>query len=226
MALAVLVAACSGGDSATTAPPQAETSASAATAVPTSAGPDAACHPTVARADCSIVVVLLDDPIDLAGAEQFAAQHSAYLNALYRVDPVCVTKDFPMMLGTDLGETASRRVYWEADARLDRITADRNAGLVPPATMGGFDVVIDQRIRDEWRLAQEPGVSFDALALWIGDAEARSLEGAFIVELPIKGTDYWRYDHTAAQGEITMNRNYEPPPLLPTQDPGCVALDG
>jgi len=183
VALVLLVAACAAATSSETPPP--ETSASPQT-TPTSIRVEPDCHPTVARADCRIVVVLLDEPIDLDRAEGFAGGHSAYLNALYRLDPVCVAKDFPMMVGADLGETASRRVYWEAEARLQRIADDRAAELIPPVTMGGCDVVIDQRIKDEWRLAQEPGVLFDALALWVGEPEARQFEGSFIVELPMR----------------------------------------
>lgn len=180
------------------------------------------CHPTSPTADCTLAIVLLDEAVTLPQAEAFAAEHAAYLNVIYRVDPVCVTKDFPTMAATDLGQTASRRSYWEAEERMDRIAQARNDGFAPPVTIGGFNVTIDSRMSDEWRLAQQPGVLFDNLGLWIDEAAAARLAGDFAVDSP----DHWRYTHSEDLGEIALDRHYEPPSLAAITDPGCVASDG
>ncbi|MCP3975862.1 MAG: hypothetical protein GY720_15385 [bacterium] len=178
------------------------------------------CHPRNDREDCTLVIVLMDPPVDLAAAEAFASEHQAYLNVLYRIDPVCVPKDFPIM-GQDLGETPSRRSYWEADKRTDRIAEDIGAGLVPPPTIGGFDVVIDQRISDEWRFARMPGVLFDNVGLWIDAAGATALAADYRVEFP----DHWRYEHGDGQGEIALDRHYDPPSLATSDEmDDCVAV--
>ncbi len=179
------------------------------------------CHPTNEREDCTLVIVALDTPIDLAGAEEFAAEHHAYLHTLYRVDPVCVAKDFPIMGGSDLGETPSRRTYWEAEERMRRIAADRAASLVPPATIGGFDTVINQRMSDEWRFAQMPGVLFDSLGLWIDQRGAQDLALAYRIDVP----DHWRYEHAEGRGEIAVDRHYDPPSLATTDEADdCLAV--
>lgn len=220
LAAAVLFTACATGDSSSSAPASSDPPGSSSSTPST-----VDCHPANDREDCRLAVVLLGEPIDLVAAEKVAADHNAYLNALFRVDPVCVTKDFPMMPGSDLGDTASRRVYWEAEARLARIAADVGGDLVPPPTMGGFDQVIDQRIRDEWRLAQQPGVMFDSRVLWLDEANAMRLADDFTVELPELGGDFGRYTHREGRGEIRVDRYYEPPALLPITDPGCVGVE-
>lgn len=180
------------------------------------------CHPTNDREDCTLVIVTFDEPVDLATAEAFAEEHNAYLNLLYRVDPVCVAKDFPIMGGFDLGETPSRRTYWEAEARMDRIAHDIGADLVPPPTIGGFDVIINQRMSDEWRLARQPGVLFDSVGLWIDGAGATALASEYTVDFP----DHWRYEHAEGRGEIALDRGYDPPSRGVAVDPGCIGSDG
>ena len=218
----LLLSACGPSDAGDPGSPAAEPSVDSS-ANADSGGPG--CHPTNDRDDCVVAVVLLGAPVDLQGAEELAEDHNAYLNALFRTDAVCVTKDFPMMPGYDLGETASRRVYWRADERTARIESDQLLDLVPPPTMGGFDTVIDARILDEWQLALAPGVLFDSVVLWIDRAGAEELLGRFDVELPAMGPNFGRYDHREGRGEIRVDRDYEPPPLEPVADPGCVATE-
>ncbi len=182
---------------------------------------EAGCRPASPRADCTLAIVFLDAPITLAEAEEFANRRNAYLNVLYRTDAVCVAKDFPFSPGVDLGETASRRAYWEAEDRMKRIARARSDGFVPPVTMGGFNLVVDARMSEEWKLAQEPGVLFDNLGLWIDSAGAAELAGDYTVDFP----EFGRYEHSEGRGEVAIDRHYDPPSLLPVADPGCVAAD-
>jgi len=216
--LCLLVVACS-PSTATSAPPEPSVS-------PSTAPLPGPCHPANTRQDCTVAVVLLNEPVTLAVAEAVATDAGPYLNALYRVDPVCVPKDYPISPGSDQGETPSRRIYWQADERMARIAADRRDGLVPPPTIGGFDSVIDARMEAEWRFAQMPGVEFYALVLWVDDAGLAQLEDEYTVETYELGGDFGRYTHSEGRGEIRVDRDFEPrpPPLGEIDD--CEASAG
>lgn len=104
---------------------------------------------------CETRVVELAAPLGLDDLRDLAADADGAVLALWRVEEVCVP-DEAGASPPGARTRGSALAYADADRKTPRLPGS------PPTTDGGRSLARERRYAEEWRLAQEPGVTFSA----------------------------------------------------------------
>ena len=160
MALIAIGGACSTDDGTDRLEPGPTVIATEAPAVIATETPSATPPVACAENACDVIAVEFDVPLSLEQVLDLAVTSRTAVVALWRTDPICVTKVGSPPATTPGGDReASQFAYVDAD-HLRRVQDD-----APPATDGGWSLAIRDRFVEEWRAATDPGVRFAGAAL-------------------------------------------------------------
>jgi hypothetical protein len=143
---------------------------------------------------CTLVGVVLAEPMPLDDALAVAEGFGGEAIAVYRTDVVCVPDISYQAFPPDPPEMVSSRfAYVDAEGIRERRLEANNAGLSPPITGGHISESFWSQWEEEWRLAQEEGVSIAAVALYTASDTAGTIAGdaavAAVVSIPSRRTD-------------------------------------
>ena len=132
----------------------------------------------ITREDPSGVVagLVFNEPISLDEARSVATGLRGDAIALYRTDDALVR---PTTVVTDAAggwqSEPSRFAYVDAGKIRERRVASINAGLSPPITGWSISESYWEHWKDQWARAQDPGVRFEALGLYVPKSAVEAL---------------------------------------------------
>jgi hypothetical protein len=168
-----------------------------------------------------VVAVVPREPMPLEAALALGPELGGDVIAVFRTDYACVrpaTGGLP-----EWSPEPSRFAYVEAGGIRERRLATVDSGLSPPIT--GWLIAESYWLHweDQWEQAQRPGVTFDAVAVYVPEVVAGALAAdprfQEVVELPHRRTD--SLDPSYA-GELLLQSEELPPGILgPAPIPDC-----